>query len=159
MYIIAGVDAGINVGYAILDLNGKLVDTGCEKEANDEKVVQIISRVGIPSIIASDVSPPAHFVSKVAARFNLRLFHPRKNLSLEEKRHIAKEIMDPHIRDAYAATVKAYRKYANRLRQIEKMQTGFDKDNLKHQLIQGKAIGKLVKKKERFQINFCARPG
>ena len=146
VYVIAGVDAGINVGYAILDLNGKLLSAGCEKELNDEAVVKKISLVGIPSIIASDVSPPAHFVSKVAARFNARLFHPRKSLSMEEKRHIAKDIMEPHIRDAYAAAVKAYRKYANRLRQIEMMQR-LDKDALKHQLIQGKAIGKLIKRK------------
>ncbi len=145
MYLIVGLDAGIHVGYALLDLNGTLVKAGREREASEGDVIRIINRFGTPSIIASDVSPPARFVSKIAARFNTRLFHPRKSMSVEEKRRIGKDILDPHTRDAYAAAVKAFRKYANRLRQIEK--TGRrDKEELKHLLIQGTAVGKITKK-------------
>jgi predicted RNase H-like nuclease (RuvC/YqgF family) len=140
------VDAGIKTGYALLDLSGNLVCSGTEKEANDERIVKIISSVGIPSVIASDTCPPSSFVQKVAARFNTKLFHPKKSLTQEEKRIIGKNISDPHIRDAYAAAIKAFRRYADRLRQIDKM-SDVDRDELKHLVIKGEPIGKILKEK------------
>ncbi len=142
-----GVDAGIKTGYAMLDLSGNLVCSGVEKEANDERIVRIISSVGTPSLIASDTSPPSHFVQKVAARYQLKLFNPRKSLSKEQKRMMGRDIVDPHIRDAYAAAVKAYRRYADRLRQIDRMDVP-DRDMLKHMVISGYPIGKVLKKRE-----------
>jgi len=117
-----------------------------EKEANDERIVRIISSVGSPSVIASDTSPPSHFVQKVAARFHVKLFHPRRSLSQEQKRLMGRDVNDPHIRDAYAAAVKAYRRYADRLRQIDRMDVQ-NKDELKHMVISGYPIGKVLRKK------------
>ena len=148
MYVIAGIDAGINVGYALIDLNGQLVAAGVERDANDETIVRLISRIGIPSMVATDVSPASSFVSKVAARFNVKVYTPKKSMSSEEKRDIGNNIFDPHIRDAYAAAVKAFRKYANRLRQIDKMDVE-DKSRLKHMVIQGEALDRIVNPKNK----------
>jgi predicted RNase H-like nuclease (RuvC/YqgF family) len=61
-----------------------------------------------------------------------------------EKREIGKGIDDVHIRDSYAAAVKAYRRYQNRLRQIERMEV-HQKDELKKMVITGERIaGKLA---------------
>jgi len=130
----------------MLDLSGNLICSGVEKEANDERIVRIISSVGSPSVIASDTSPPSHFVQKVAARFHVKLFHPRKSLSKEQKRMMARDVNDPHIRDSYAAALKAYRRYADRLRQIDRMDVP-DRDELKHLVITGFPIGKVLKKR------------
>lgn len=124
----------------MLDLNGVLVASGCEKEASDERIVEIIRKVGVPSLIASDVNPPPSFVQKVAARFNARLFYPPKSLTQEEKKQVGRFIEDVHIRDAYSAAMKAFHYYENRLRQIEKMDTGLDKDLLKHMVLQGYSL-------------------
>ncbi len=139
IYIIVGIDAGINTGYAVLDLNGRLVGSGCEKEASDKRIVKAISRLGVPVLIASDTSPPSHFVQKIAARFNVRVFSPKESLSRLEKRSIGKGMDDVHIRDAYAAAVKAYRRYQNRLRQIEAMDVK-NKEELKRMVIVGERI-------------------
>ncbi len=119
MFVIAGIDPGIKTGYAVLDLDGRLVSCGCVKEASDEALVRIISAAGIPVLIASDTSPPSHFVQKIASRLNVRVCSPRESMSRLEKRRIGAEIGDPHVRDAYAAAVKAYRRFQNRLRQID----------------------------------------
>jgi len=102
-----------------LNLRCELVACGCEKEASDTRLIRIISGVGIPVLVASDTNPPSHFVQKIAARLNVRVFRPKESMSKTEKRDIGKDIDDPHIRDSYAAAVKAYRKYQNRLRQLE----------------------------------------
>ncbi|MEM4358914.1 MAG: DUF460 domain-containing protein [Candidatus Bilamarchaeaceae archaeon] len=144
MYIIVGVDAGIKTGYAILNLKGGIVAVGVERGASHERIVKIISGFGTPSVIATDVNPAPSFVDKIAARFSVPLFLPGRVISLEEKKRIGKGIVDPHIRDAYAAAVKAYRHYANRLRQIEKLALGQnERERRKHLLIRGMAVGKL----------------
>ncbi|MFH1394204.1 MAG: DUF460 domain-containing protein [Candidatus Micrarchaeota archaeon] len=135
----AGVDAGIKTGYALLDLNGELVASGCVKEAGDEELVRLISEVGRPVVIAADTSPPSHFVQKIAARFTVKVFYPKESMTQQEKREIGKGIVNPHIRDSYAAAIKAYRNYANRLRQIDAM-AAKNKDELKKMAIVGKRI-------------------
>ncbi len=117
-----------------------MVASGCEKEASDERVVEIIRKVGVPSLVASDVNPPPSFVQKVAARFNVRLFCPERSLTQEEKKKMGRFIDDVHIRDAYGAAMKAYHAYENRLRQIEGMDTGLDRDLLKHMVVQGHTL-------------------
>ena len=144
LHLIIGVDPGINVGYAALDLNGKLIASGCVRDANEEDIVRIISKYGIPSIVGSDVSPPPYFVCKVAARFNVRVNCPRESMTTDEKKEIGKDIADPHTRDAYSAAIKAYRNYANRLRQIDSIETNLDKDKLKNLIIQGAPIAKVI---------------
>ena len=134
------MDPGVYTAFAALNLKGELVASGCEKEASDERVVEIIRKVGVPSLIASDVNPPPSFVQKVAARFNVRLSYPVRSLTQEEKKTMGGFIDDVHTRDAYGAAMKAYHAYENRLRQIEGMDTALDKDLLKHMVVQGYSL-------------------
>ena len=142
-YLIVGLDAGITVGYSILDLDGNLVFCGSKKELSDEKILSTICAFGTPIVIASDTNPPSSFVSKVASRLNAKLFFPNSSLSQNEKRMIAKDISDPHIRDSFAAETKAYRKYQNRLRSIESS-SAQNKQELKMLLISGKRISDFI---------------
>lgn len=128
----------------MLDLNGKLIAAGVEKEASESRIVEIIREFGIPSIIGTDVCPPPSFVRKVAARFNIRVHSPSKSITCAEKRAIGSELSDVHVRDAYSAAVKAYRAYANRLRQIELMDLK-DKNRIKHLVIQGEQLDRIIK--------------
>lgn len=143
MYLIIGLDPGINVGYAALDLNGKLVGAGVTKQKSADKVVVLISQIGIPLLVACDVSKPPSFVKSVAAKFNVKVFCPSKNLTQESKRFMSPEAMNHHIRDAYAAALKAYRKYSNRFRRIDKIYP--DKsEEYKRLVLEGKAVGKFA---------------
>ncbi len=99
-----------------------------------------IAKHGIPSLVASDVNPTPSFVLKIAARFNVKAFSPAKSLQQKEKALIAPETVNLHERDAIAAAIKCYRGYANRLRQIETLEIEFDKDKLKHLVIEGHAL-------------------
>ena len=144
-YLIVGVDPGIKTGYAILDLSGNLVASGCEKEASDERLVKIISDAGIPVLVAADTRPPSHFVSKIAARLNVRVFSPQESMSKLEKRQMGSHIDDVHTRDAYAAAVKAFRHHRNRLRQIDAMQVGPEmREELKKMVICGQRLADVL---------------
>jgi predicted RNase H-like nuclease (RuvC/YqgF family) len=100
--------------------------------------------MGVPLLVASDVAKAPHLVRTIGARFNVKVFTPSKNLTQEEKTIMAKDIFDPHIRDAYAAALKGYRKYSNRFRRIDSIYP--DKaEEYKKMIIEGKAIGKIAK--------------
>lgn len=119
-------------------MKGNVILKFVDRDVGEEKVVKIIRKTGVPSIIATDVSPPPHLVEKIAARFNAKLFHPPRSLMQKEKDKIGKEMRDVHLKDAYSAAVKAYREYANRLRQIDKLDLDeAKKDRTKHMVIQG----------------------
>lgn len=120
-----------------MDLNGRFVASGTLKEADADRMVEEIVKIGIPSLVASDVNPAPSFVLKIAARFNVRTFAPGRTMLQAEKSSMAADTQNLHERDALAAAVKAYREYANRLRQIEAIETNLDKDRLKHLVIQG----------------------
>ncbi|MBI2080103.1 DUF460 domain-containing protein [Candidatus Micrarchaeota archaeon] len=89
-YLIVGIDPGIKTGYAVLDLNGNLIASGVEKEANEERVVEIVREFGVPSLVGTDVSQAPSFVRKIAARFNVRVHSPSKSMTGKEKREIGK---------------------------------------------------------------------
>lgn len=118
-------------------MNGKFVASGTLKEADADRMVEEIAKTGIPSLVASDVNPAPSFVLKIAARFNVRTFVPGRTMLQSEKSSMAADTQNLHERDALAAAVKAYREYANRLRQIEAIETDLDRDKLKHLVIQG----------------------
>lgn len=97
-------------------------------------------------LIAADTRPPSHFVQKIAARLNVKVSAPNESMTRLEKRQMGAHIEDVHIRDAYAAAVKAYRRYANRLRQIDSMDVD-DKDELKRMVILGQRIAERLEGK------------
>lgn len=144
MYLIIGIDPGLNVGYSALDLNGKLVGAGVVKYKNSDKIVGIVANIGIPLLVGCDVAKAPHFVKTIARRFNVKVHCPSKNMTQEEKQIIAKDSMDPHIRDAYAAAIKAYRKYSNRFKRIDKLYPE-KSEEYKRLIIEGKAVGKIAK--------------
>ncbi len=138
-----GVDGGIKKAFAAINLKGELIGCWCGKNRSHEEFIERICNLGIPVLIAGDTCPPSHFTRKIAARLNVKLSYPKKSLTKEEKKQIGKEIKDEHIRDAYAAAIKAYRKHSNRLRQIENMDVK-NKEKLKKMIIEGKKIGDIV---------------
>ena len=90
-------------------------------------------------LLAADTHPPSYFVQKMAARLNVKVFAPQESLKKLEKRRIGGQIDDAHIRDSYAAAIKAYRRYQNRLRQIDAMSVR-GKEELKKMVICGHRI-------------------
>ena len=129
MYIIAGVDPGKTCGLACLDLDGKLVFRSHMTFGGSEWLINELNSIGTPVIIASDKQAAGSIVKKIGSAFNSRLFCPKKNLSIEEKRNAAKMlgIKNPHERDAYTAAITAYRAYYNKFKQAERIAGKVDK--------------------------------
>jgi len=131
--LIAGIDPGTTVGYALLDLNGKLVKTGSSKELDFNKVIKEISSVGIPIIACSDKKRVPDFTEKFSIKTGARLINPEKDLSVKDKREITKQynIKDIHQIDSLASALHAYKSIRSLLKKIDV----FVKHNKKQKIV------------------------
>ncbi len=109
--LIAGIDPGTTIGYALLDLDGNIVEMNSSKLLDLGKVIKIVSETGLPLIVAADKSPVPKFVERVATKLGARLAYPGHNLLVAEKKELCRgfEPGDDHQRDALAAAINAYR--------------------------------------------------
>ncbi|ASJ09830.1 hypothetical protein A3L12_00180 [Thermococcus sp. P6] len=121
--IIVGIDPGITVGIAAIDLNGRIVALHSERNMPVGEVFRFISDVGHPLIVATDVNPAPGFVEKIARSFKASLFVPPESLRVEEKkellRNLGVRVDDDHQRDALAAAYKAYLRLKPKLEHID----------------------------------------
>ncbi len=119
-HLIVGIDTGKTLAFACLDLDGRLVFSDHIASQGVEWLISELGKRGIPSVISCD-REPNDIVRKVASAFNAKIYHPKNELTIDQKMEIAKPlgIRNPHERDACAAAVKAYNSYANKLKQAE----------------------------------------
>ncbi|WP_297417777.1 DUF460 domain-containing protein [Thermococcus sp.] len=121
--IIVGIDPGITVGIAAVDLNGRIVGLHSERNMPIGEVFRFVSEIGHPVVVATDVTPAPGFVEKIARSFKANLFAPRENLRIEEKnellRNLGISVEDDHQRDALAAAYKAYLRLKPKLEHID----------------------------------------
>lgn len=158
MHLIVGIDTGKTVAIACLDLNGSLVYSSHAAGAGLTWLVGTIRSVGVPDVIATDKPDTgSEIVKKVNAAFNSVLYFPRKNIMLREKKVIAKarNIKNPHERDAYVAALKAYNAYANKLNQAEHLGRAHnfgDIDALKSKVIHRYSIDEAVRNRKAHRL-------
>lgn len=156
--IIVGLDPGITVGIAALDLDGEVLTSYSERNMAVSDIVRFISEIGHPIIIATDVNPAPGLVEKISRSFKAMLFVPRESLKVEEKnellRNLGISVEDDHQRDALAAAYKAYLRLKPKLDHIEAKlkELGITKkgEEIKALVIQGYNLGEaILKVKER----------
>ncbi|WP_256202464.1 DUF460 domain-containing protein [Sulfuracidifex tepidarius] len=82
---IVGLDPGLEVGIAILDVHGKLLLLDTKRSIDREEIISIISNYGTPIMVATDVNPVPDTVKKIASALGCKLFVPEREMSAEEK--------------------------------------------------------------------------
>jgi uncharacterized protein len=162
--IIVGLDPGLTVGIAILNLRGELISLASFKEIRRSEIVSHIIRYGSTVLVATDVYPHPKTVKKIASILNSKIWAPYKNMSVESKIDIVDSYLNgiegdksfleipqnAHERDALAAAVKTYNDHLNKFRQIEKRAEKANIspeliDYVKIMVINGKSISNTIK--------------
>jgi hypothetical protein len=140
LYTIVGIDPGTTTAVAVMDLSGNLVEVKSRKNWSAGEVVEYISSLGKPVVIATDKSVAPDYVLKIKAAFNAVLYTPKEDMSVDKKRELTgryKPVND-HERDALAAAIDAFNSYKNKLRNVEKrIPAGLDSDRIKAEIIRG----------------------
>jgi len=125
--LIVGVDPGVTVGLAVLSLDGQPVLIESRRGWSLSEIVKMISELGEPTIISSDVSPASEILEQLSHKLNAVLFVPSISMGADEKRQIARDYADfyglklknAHEADALAAAVKAYKHYERKFEHVE----------------------------------------
>lgn len=153
-YAIVGIDPGATFAISILGLSGGIRRIESFKNEGMPEAARRIEEHCTPSLLACDTNPAPEAALRLASYFSCRLYVPRQSMREDEKRAIValeRQRADArdgrheaiaenaHERDAYAASLLAYRAHANKLRQIDALEglAEQDKGRIKHLLLRG----------------------
>ncbi|MGZ4912298.1 MAG: DUF460 domain-containing protein [Halobacteriota archaeon] len=142
-YTIVGIDPGTTTAFAVLDLNGRVINLASSRMWDFSELVGMLIERGHPLIIAADKTPAPANVERVKRAFNAVLWVPSTSLSVEQKVRDTKSIghANDHERDALAAALEAWRSVKNKLETVEKRAPeDVDVDELKMLVLRGHTI-------------------
>ncbi len=151
-FVIVGIDPGTTTAVAMVDLNGNLIDVRSKKGWSCGEVIDHITSVGKPVVVATDKSNPPDLVLKIKASFNAVLWTPKEDMSVEKKRQITSKYtyLNDHERDAIAVAVSAYNSFKNKIMNVEKrVPAGVDVDFVKAEVIRGNSLKEILKEEEK----------
>ena len=110
--LIIGIDPGTTKGYALLDIDGKLILVDSAKQLSLSDLIKIVIKYGKVVIVGSDVNPVPHFVDNFAKKFGAKLVVPKISLTIKKKKLLTNKYKtkDIHERDALAISLFAYKR-------------------------------------------------
>jgi len=134
--LIVGIDPGTTLGYAFLDLDGQLIETGSGKQFPIHLLIKKAVAAGKPIFVGTDKKAVPASVQEFAAKTGARIIAPPEDLKVQEKNEwvVDSEIKNDHERDALAAALFAYNEQAPLLRKIEKFAKDHNKEEIKDAL-------------------------
>jgi len=112
MKLVAGIDPGTTVGWAVFDLHGKHVASGAQKELDLDSLVAKLTQYGTVIIVGSDKSKIPSFVEEAATKLGAKVIGPLQDVRVDEKRHMAADFTfhNSHEMDALASARIAFKK-------------------------------------------------
>jgi len=122
-YYFVGYDPGTTSAISVVDLEGTVIASLSGRYLREKEIVRFIMEYGKPIVIASDVKRAPQVVRKLAARFEVAVYHPKNNVALDRKRKIL-DCENRHERDAAVGAILAYRDCANKIRNLRKRKVG-----------------------------------
>jgi predicted RNase H-like nuclease (RuvC/YqgF family) len=141
-WVIVGLDPGTTIGYAILDLEGKLLKVDSSKEFNLSKVIEKVIEFGKVIAVGTDKQRVPSLVSDFAAKTGAKIISPDEDLSVKIKNDLTQELdfKGDHQQDAIASAILAYK---NMIPTINKIIDILKKNKKEH--LKNKVIGLVIK--------------
>ena len=147
-WVIVGLDPGTTIGYAILDLDGKLLEVNSSKEFNLSLVIEKVIEYGRVIAVCTDKQRVPSLVEDFAIKTGARVVSPNEDMAVELKQELTKgfEFKNSHQEDSIASALLAYKKIIPTIRKIEEFLEKNKKKHLKNRVIE------LVIKNEGFSM-------
>jgi len=137
---IIGIDPGTTKGYAVLDINGNILEVKSSKKLNESEITKEVLKYGEPILVGTDVKKVPGFVEKIASSLGARIFKPKINMQGRHKNKLVKkflkkknfEIMNKHENDALISAVFAYKSIKPLLHKIESKYSKLNTEEIKN---------------------------
>lgn len=123
--LLLGIDPGSTIGYSILDINGNLIEMDSSKTLSLSALRLNTISYGKVVLVSTDKNPPPKFAIALSNSLGARLFYPKYDLKIEEKKELIKDhkTKNSHQRDALSSAILAYKKITPLLDRIKKHTT------------------------------------
>jgi hypothetical protein len=120
MKLIAGIDPGTTVGWAVINLRGEFVAAGSQKELDLDSLISVFTGLGRVIVVGSDKAKIPSFVHDAAAKLGARLVGPGQDARVEEKRVMTAgfSFVNSHEMDALAGALLASKKIQSLLNKV-----------------------------------------
>jgi len=123
--IIVGYDPGTTAALAILDTKSQILFLKSKRGFKKGEIIDAITRIGKPLMIAGDRKPLPKSVEKLASSLGCRAFHPAETLSIAEKERLVhefgKKVENDHEKDALASAIKAFKVHSRLFEKTESL--------------------------------------
>lgn len=125
--MIVGVDPGTTVGWAVVDVDGNVVELGSKRECSLDELVSLLSRYDVV-LVGTDKAKIPHFVQEFATKVGAKVIAPVFDVRVDEKRELAGSFgKNAHEMDAAASALMAFRKVQPLVRRIRAVLSKEDK--------------------------------
>lgn len=123
MHLIVGIDPGVTVGYAVLDLHGNLVEVGSERELGLDALVERIRKLGKVVAVGSDKAKVPWLVGAFATKTGAKVVKPEFDMWVSEKKDSTArfKLVNEHEMDALASALFAFKKLQPLFNRVEKL--------------------------------------
>lgn len=120
--LVVGIDPGTTTAYALLDVQGNIVELESAKELSVDSLISKVTKIGIPVCVGCDKAKAPTYVERFAVQVNARLFSPAEDIKIEEKRKLTKGLPfnNAHEMDALASAIIAYNRVEGLFRRVDK---------------------------------------
>ena len=136
--LILGIDPGTTTAYAVLDIDGDLIEIKSKKEYSFSSLISDVIKHGKILLIGTDVKEIPYFVKKISQKVGSRIISPDYNIKVEEKKELTKEYKtyNDHERDALASAIIAFKRKRSLFSKIENYLSRINKLDLKYDVIE-----------------------
>jgi hypothetical protein len=137
--IIVGYDPGTTAAVAILDTKGNILLLKSKRGLKKSEIIDLITGIGKPLMIAGDKHPLPKNVEKLASSLGCKAYSPVKTLSVSEKEKLVYEfagkIKDEHEKDALASAIKAFNTHSKVFERTENLLSSIGFSNFYEKVI------------------------
>jgi predicted RNase H-like nuclease (RuvC/YqgF family) len=121
MKLIAGIDPGMITGVAVVSIGSEFYSASSRRSLTFSEICDHLVALGEPIIISVDTVHIPETVKRVAAAFGARIYSPKRDLYIGEKKSIVsgKITKNDHERDSLAAALSAKSFFSALFRKVE----------------------------------------
>ena len=87
--LIVGIDPGTTTGYAVLDIDGKLLHLNSSKQLDLNQLISQTINLGKAVLVGTDKAKVPNLVGTFATKLGAKIVNPDEDLKVEEKRRMA----------------------------------------------------------------------
>ncbi|MBI2662968.1 DUF460 domain-containing protein [Candidatus Woesearchaeota archaeon] len=136
--LILGIDPGTTTAYAILDIDGNVLDVKSKKHYSPSSLIMDTVKHGRVLLVGTDVKNTPFFVKKTATRLGAKVISPDYDLKINDKKELTKDYknMNDHERDALSSAIFAFKRKKGLLNKVNLYLEKNNRTDLKNEMME-----------------------